>query len=827
MSSSDPPTLTPDSQPSLSSVWSCHCNGPVKDIQISPHGVVAVSTENCVNLYAGAPNFGTSQELSVAPATLTAYKFSADGADLITGASDGRLRWWEVPRGEEACSTQFPLLKAEESGLDESGGVNPAISSIACAKEGDLVAAAGGRTICIFASGARHVHTIGPLTDTILGLEWRTNGELAVNVGIAICVFTVDKNTVTPGAQYAADGGGLTVLASAPSGKMLAAGCTNGSVRIWDLGSEAEGKISVHIKGFLNSPDAAEQVKCLAWDEMGHFLATAGGSDVIVWDMEDANSEEGKDNSIVCYGHGQNAKITALKFQPNGKLLATGGDDCQVALFDSSNFNSNGMVGGLVGSIVSVRVGHEAEGSSITALAWHPSGLILAGTTQGKVDAFEVAQAEPEIASNLSSTDLDKPFLIKRDVAGRHQQLSNMPPHSHPHPQPQPHRSRNNHRQAQAGWGGEPLITTRLDDTSERQNMGFGNRRRAANGGRQPIDPISAAGRGGRPTKNKAKTMFHEINSIKHSRMARPAYSDGQQQPPPHQQPPSQPPQQQQASWAMMPAPMVGWPNPYGPQVPYPQMQYGMPPGGVPNSPMPPYNQPPVSQPSEVTRERGAPNALPRGPTQSPQQQQQQQQPGVYPMGYVPYAHHYRMPYPTPYGYYPPMGQHMPMQDDAMPPQPPPAYVAQTGPAPPIASARSGTRDFPRPISSTDLNEDAASKSSEATNNGVNSMAPVTPSESSVSGYDHDGGRALQTLYIGNLAPQVDENLLMQSFASFGPIMNIQVIRDRDTRLSRGFAFVTYNHPMYAQIAMQHMDTMQLFGPFEGRRLKVSFSNRR
>lgn len=92
-----------------------------------------------------------------------------------------------------------------------------------------------------------------------------------------------------------------------------------------------------------------------------------------------------------------------------------------------------------------------------------------------------------------------------------------------------------------------------------------------------------------------------------------------------------------------------------------------------------------------------------------------------------------------------------------------------------MSSSRSTTREFPRPMSSSDLNDDAASKTSEITNNGINSMAPVTPSESSVSAYDHDGSRALQTLYIGNLAAGVDEHLLMQYFTSFGPIMNIQV----------------------------------------------------
>lgn len=106
-------------------------------------------------------------------------------------------------------------------------------------------------------------------------------------------------------------------------------------------------------------------------------------------------------------------------------MQATGGDDCQVEVFDSSNFNSNGMVSGLVGSIVSVRVGQEAEGSSITALAWHPSGLILAGTNLGKVDAFEVAQPEPDNLGASLSADLGKTFLIKRDVGMPRQQQSN------------------------------------------------------------------------------------------------------------------------------------------------------------------------------------------------------------------------------------------------------------------------------------------------------------------------------------------------------------------------------------------------------------------
>ena len=128
---------------------------------------------------------------------------------------------------------------------------------------------------------------------------------------------------------------------------------------------------------------------------------------------------------------------------------------------------------------------------------------------------------------------------------------------------------------------------------------------------------------------------------------------------------------------------------------------------------------------------------------------------------------------------------------------------------------------------SAELEEELGSKSSEATNNGVNNN--VTPSQhSEASGYYPDGRQNQgQTLYVGNLAPAVEDGLLMHLFAHYGPVVSVQVIRERETRISRGFGFVTFAHPYYAQIAMDQLDSVQIAGPFEGRKLKVSFSNRR
>lgn len=82
-----------------------------------------------------------------------------------------------------------------------------------------------------------------------------------------------------------------------------------------------------------------------------------------------------------------------------------------------------------------------------------------------------------------------------------------------------------------------------------------------------------------------------------------------------------------------------------------------------------------------------------------------------------------------------------------------------------------------------------------------------------------------RTLYVGNLAASVDEQALQQQFGSYGPIANIQVMRDRDTKAPRGFAFVTYVDAADAEAAMV-LHGAAPAGAFQGRALRVSASAR-
>lgn len=65
-----------------------------------------------------------------------------------------------------------------------------------------------------------------------------------------------------------------------------------------------------------------------------------------------------------------------------------------------------------MGSLSSGRVAPEGVGTVVTTVAWHPSGLVLAGTSSGKVDAFEVVPGIDGIASKEDKLPVEAPFLF-------------------------------------------------------------------------------------------------------------------------------------------------------------------------------------------------------------------------------------------------------------------------------------------------------------------------------------------------------------------------------------------------------------------------------
>ncbi len=71
-------------------------------------------------------------------------------------------------------------------------------------------------------------------------------------------------------------------------------------------------------------------------------------------------------------------------------------------------------------------------------------------------------------------------------------------------------------------------------------------------------------------------------------------------------------------------------------------------------------------------------------------------------------------------------------------------------------------------------------------------------------------------IYVGNLSYQVDENDLREAFSAFGEVNAVNIIKDRYTGQSRGFAFVEMPDSA-AQDAISALNDKEI----KGRSIKV------
>ncbi len=73
-------------------------------------------------------------------------------------------------------------------------------------------------------------------------------------------------------------------------------------------------------------------------------------------------------------------------------------------------------------------------------------------------------------------------------------------------------------------------------------------------------------------------------------------------------------------------------------------------------------------------------------------------------------------------------------------------------------------------------------------------------------------------LYVGNLPYSVNQQTLQDMFSQYGTVDSVNVITDRDTGQSKGFAFVEMSSNEEAQKAIKELNGSNL----EGREIKVN-----
>ncbi|XP_055492358.1 uncharacterized protein LOC129697674 [Leucoraja erinacea] len=78
-------------------------------------------------------------------------------------------------------------------------------------------------------------------------------------------------------------------------------------------------------------------------------------------------------------------------------------------------------------------------------------------------------------------------------------------------------------------------------------------------------------------------------------------------------------------------------------------------------------------------------------------------------------------------------------------------------------------------------------------------------------------------LFVGGLNLDTDEQGLEEQFSKYGQITEVRVIKDRETCVSRGFGFITFDNPEDAKDALQAMNGKQI----DGRQIRVGHAEKK
>lgn len=253
---------------------------------------------------------------------ILACQLQHQGQLLVAGSAGGKLRLWQVENGQSTQQYPAPDVRATSAAFSPDGRL--------------LATVEPDHAVCVWdvATGhlrqrlVGHTHAIWPLAFTLDGALVAT-GDTAHTVRVwethsGRCVYTLTGHTSA-----------VAALAFTLDGQGLASGSVDGGICVWDLSRGALRQTfqahtdEVHVLLFVHAVGAERH-------PAGQLLVSGSHDATIrVWQVAPASDGRplGAEQPLHTL-HGHNSPIRTMALSADGRILASGGGDTFIRLWD-------------------------------------------------------------------------------------------------------------------------------------------------------------------------------------------------------------------------------------------------------------------------------------------------------------------------------------------------------------------------------------------------------------------------------------------------------------------------------------------------------------
>jgi len=304
----------------------------------------------------------------------TAVAFSPDGKILATADADGTAQLWEVVTHQQLG---VPITVIPDTGQPDQ------VYSVAFGPDGTTLAtAAEDGTARLWSVATRQqigapLIAVSPGNSVVEGVAFSPDGATLATAGGDGTARLWKVNVYGEvGAPLAGpdDNGGANAAAFSPDGAILAVGYGDGTMRLWDVATHQQIGAPLVADSSPIGLTFGNGVAGVAFSSDGQVLATADGDGTVrLWDV--ATRQQIGAPLIADRDHSANPVLDAaagVAFSPDGKILATLGEDMTIRLWDVATHRPIGAP---------MTAGPGAVSGSfppIFEMAFSPDGTVLA-----------------------------------------------------------------------------------------------------------------------------------------------------------------------------------------------------------------------------------------------------------------------------------------------------------------------------------------------------------------------------------------------------------------------------------------------------------------